>query len=354
MPFRESHFAPWLVTALLAACAAPPRRPPGREAGADAREADGARPETADAAVPPDVEIADAEPPADAEEDTVDPSIITSNGCAGGACLNPTCQPLGEPAAPGRFLEVGFEPRAPYLPGDVIIPTLDDAPDGEWSGPLLDWLDANHLHLDLFVDTAHRCDVAVTPACAAVLERILRAHNPANHTAHHVHLGSDCHALGADAAVACEDEITVVESEIQVLSNGGIAHLSRFRAPFGEPFRMGGVALDEMKGVVARFAVEVGWAIDAGDGDAGGVLDAATATANVVRALDAGDRGIVRLPATAPWSLDVLKALLDPKAGYAATHHLRAATVEDAICWRYGRHSWELVSQITGHRVGEN
>jgi hypothetical protein len=78
------------------------------------------------------------------------------------------------------------------------------------------------------------------------------------------------------------------------------------------------------------------------------------ATANVVRALDAGNWGIVRLPATAPWSLEVVRALLDPKTGYVPTHELRVGTVEDAICWKYGRHSWELVSQITGHRVGEN
>jgi peptidoglycan/xylan/chitin deacetylase (PgdA/CDA1 family) len=351
MSLRGRRFAPCL--ALLAACTAAPHRPPARDtAVADAGAIDSRLPEAAPDAGAPDIPLADGEE--DVEEDSGDPSVIASNGCAAGACLNRTCQALGEPAVPGRFLEVGFEARSPYVPADVVIPTLDDAPDEVATGPLLDWLDANQLHADFFVNDAHLCDVAATPACAALLERILRAHNPGNHTAHHLHLGLDCHSLGADADVACEDELTAVESQVQVLSNGGLSHLSRLRAPFGEPFLKGGVALEEMKGVVARFAVEIGWAIDAGDGDRGEPLTAATATANLTRALDAGDRGIVRLPATAPWSLEVMKVLLDPTTGYVPTHHLRVGTVEDAVCWKYGRHSWELVSQITGHRVGEN
>jgi hypothetical protein len=358
MPSRQSHFAPALVAVLLAGCVAAPVRPRAQaDASVDAgRAADVI--ERFDVAVPVDeAPSADEATPADdaAEEEAGDPSVIASNGCAGGACLNPACEPMGTPAAPGRFLEIGFERSAPYLPEDVVIPTLDDAPDGEWSGLLLDWLDVNSLHVDFFVDTAHHCDVGADPACAALLERILRSHNAGNHTAHHARLGTDCHALEVGGAPACEDEITAVESQIQVLSNGGIAHLSRFRAPRGEPFQNGGTAaLAEAQGVVARFAVHIGWAIDAGDSDAGLALDAPTAVGNVTRALGQGSRGIVRLTATAPWSLDVVKALLDRRTGYLPAHHLRMGTVEDVVCWKYGRHSWELVSQITGHRVGEN
>jgi hypothetical protein len=96
---------------------------------------------------------------------------------------------------------------------------------------------------------------------------------------------------------------------------------------------------------VARFAVEIGWAID---GDA----------ANVTHALGEGPGqgswGIVRLDGTSPQAAAVLAALFDPRTGYVPTHGFRVGTVEDAVCWKYGRHSWELVSQITGHRVGEN
>jgi peptidoglycan/xylan/chitin deacetylase (PgdA/CDA1 family) len=364
MPSRESQLASCWIAALLAGCAAAPARArpdAGSDATAETRDGGGDRsPIPADGAVPVDVEPQpDAAVEVDAEVDAGDPPMLTSNGCAAGACLNPACQPLGTPAAPGRFLEVGFESRAAYLPEDVVIPTLDDAPDGVWSGALLDWLDASGVHADFFLNSAHRCDAGAQPDCAAVLERVLRSQNPGNHTAHHLHLGTDCRALEVGGPRACEDELTEVESLVQVLSNGGIGHLSRFRAPYGEPFQQGGPVLSELQSVVARFAVHVGWAIDAGDGDAGGgSLDGPTAVANVASALGDGPGrrswGIVRLPATMSWSLEVVRSLLDPRTGYLPTHHFRAGTVEDAICWKYGRHSWELVSQITGHRVGEN
>jgi hypothetical protein len=27
-------------------------------------------------------------------------------------------------------------------------------------------------------------------------------------------------------------------------------------------------------------------------------------------------------------------------------HGFKLATVEDAICWKYGKHSWEIVQQL--------
>jgi peptidoglycan/xylan/chitin deacetylase (PgdA/CDA1 family) len=332
---------------------------------------------------------ADAAPDDASAEDTAEPEPAPlSNGCAGGACLNPACKPLGEPAAPGRFVQLGFEPQPAYIPDDVIVPTLDDVPDrpytsadgalftdygaGNWTARILDWLDANHLHFDFFINTSDFCDVANDAGCAAAVARILTTQNPGNHTVHHVHLGSDafdakdpynsgCRALGLGAHLVCEDEITGVESAVQIISNGGIAHFTRFRAPYGEPFQKGGAAVPEIEEVVAGFAVHVGWAIESGDADrdtTGQSRDPQPLVDNVTRALGAGPGqgrwGVLLLRGTYPWSLAVLQRLFDPRTGYVPTHHFRVGTVEDAICWRYGRHSWELISQITGHRLGPN
>ena len=57
---------------------------------------------------------------------------------------------------------------------------------------------------------------------------------------------------------------------------------------------------------------------------------------------------------TYPWSLGELKGLLDPKTGYLTTHKFRRGTVEDAICWKYGKHSWELIAEINGSQRGPN
>ena len=314
---------------------------------------------------------------------------LTSNGCAGGTCLNPECKPLGVPAAPGRFPEVGFEARAPYIPHDVIVPTLDDVPDrpytsadgalytsygaGDWTIQILDFLEANQLHFDFFINAANFCDLASRRDCGAVVTRIIKSHNPGNHTVHHVHMGSaaaydpknlfnsGCRALGNDSKLVCEDEITGVESTVGILSNGGINHLTRFRAPYGEPFAAGGAALPEVAAVVARFAVHVGWAIESGDTDrdpGGKARDPHLLVDNIVRAIGSGPGqgawGILLLRGIYPWSLAELTSLFDPRTGYVQTHGFRLGTVEDVICWKYGRHSWELISQVTGHQIGPN
>ena len=286
-------------------------------------------------------------------------------------------------------MEVGFEAHAPYIPEDVIVPTFDDVPDrpyttmdgvlfdnfgdGGWTRQMLDFLEANDLHFDFFVNTANLCDLAKNPGCAAVVERLLGSQNVANHTVHHIHMGSNapydptnpfnsgCRALGQGSTLVCEDEITGVESLVSVLSNGGITHLTRFRAPYGEPFQREGGALPEIQAVVARFAVHVGWAIESGDADHdsdGKSLGAQFFADNVIRAIGSGPGqgswGIVRMHGTYPWSIGELQRLFAPKTGYVPTHQFRIGTVEDVICWKYGRHSWELISQITGHRAGPN
>jgi hypothetical protein len=56
---------------------------------------------------------------------------------------------------------------------------------------------------------------------------------------------------------------------------------------------------------------------------------------------------------TYPWTHDALPILLGAN-GYFATHGFRVGTVEDAICWKYGMHSWDIVQQLTGQPHSPN
>jgi hypothetical protein len=58
---------------------------------------------------------------------------------------------------------------------------------------------------------------------------------------------------------------------------------------------------------------------------------------------------------TYPWSLGEIKILMDPdNAGSFQKHGFRIGTVEDAICWKYGKHSWEIISDLTKQAHGPN
>ena len=35
-------------------------------------------------------------------------------------------------------------------------------------------------------------------------------------------------------------------------------------------------------------------------------------------------------------------------------HGFRIGTVEDAVCWKYGKHSWELAKQTSGKNKSPN
>ena len=63
--------------------------------------------------------------------------------------------------------------------------------------------------------------------------------------------------------------------------------------------------------------------------------------------------GIVLQHLTYPWTYDAL-AKLYGKDGYLAAHNFRVGTVEDAVCWKYGKHSWEIVQELSGQARGPN
>ncbi|HEY2903362.1 MAG TPA: polysaccharide deacetylase family protein [Polyangia bacterium] len=322
---------------------------------------------------------------------------LTGDGCAGGVCQNPTCKALGTPATfdMTNVPQLGFELQPAYIPKDTIIPTFDDVPDGtndptdptykvygggNYTKAILAFLKTNNMHADFFINTNNWCgDISMDDDCLATLTDILTNHNAANHTIHHIHMGMDL-APTMDSSTtpptilpngctdtskpSCTDELTGVEDLVKSLSYGGRPHLTRFRAPFGEPYQAQGTGLAQVSADVAKFAVEVGWNMDSLDSSCddsvapGPCFDGPTIAGNVEKLIGAspggGSYGVVLMHGTFPWTKDAVPLLLDPKTGYLAMHGFKLATVEDAICWKYGMHSWEIVQKLTGQARSAN
>jgi peptidoglycan/xylan/chitin deacetylase (PgdA/CDA1 family) len=294
--------------------------------------------------------------------------IPGKGGCNGGTCLNPTCQANGTAAAIGMYPDTGFDAQPSFIPNDVIIPTFDDVPDGAnsppdpvygvggWTHTDMDFFKANNMHVDMFINTNNWCgDVLQDSDCTQAIVDILTNHNPANHTIHHVHIGIAGTASdpGCADATSCAAELDGVEALVNSLSAGGIPHMTRFRAPYGEPFQAQGTGLAMAQTLVAKYAVQVGWNLDSGDS----TCDSTTAPcftgqqiANNVTQLigtpGTGQRwGILLMHGTYPWTHDALPILFGTN-GYLSKNHFRVGTVEDAICWKYGKHSWDIVAQL--------
>jgi peptidoglycan/xylan/chitin deacetylase (PgdA/CDA1 family) len=395
---RASGIAPLLALSLTCGCATSEpgsleRRdlssPDDSASGADAASVpDLAMPDLAladlslgdDSAVGPEPDLSTTSPPdlsTAAVPDLSSVTMIKNNGCNGGTCLNPMCTPFGTATPVGPYPDTGFDAQPAYIPNDVIIPTFDDGPDGEnappdpvygvgsWTATDLTFFAMNNMHVDFFVNTNNWCgDITQDGACTAALTNILTSHNAANHTVHHIHMGiaGTMSDPGCPDAPSCEVEIVGVETEVNNLSRGGISHLTRFRAPFGEPFQALGPGLAMAQTLVAKYAVQVGWNLDSGDSLCNstttpcftGQQIANNITTVIGTKPGSGTRwGIVLMHGTYPWTHDALPLLFGPN-GYLAKHSFRVGTVEDAICWKYGKHSWEIVQQNSGQTRGPN
>ena len=300
--------------------------------------------------------------------------------CIDGTCLNPDCKPYTTAQPIDEFPGTGFDAKPTYMPNDVIIPTLDDVPDdlvdppdtangsGGWTTKDLAWLDSHHMHWDFFINTDNACDLVDPGApqgCTDAVTDILKNHYPGNHTIHHYHLGTPG-ADGCGDAACVKTELQGVETFINTFSKGARPHLTRFRAPFGEPYQegVGAPGYDFVPPAVVPFAVSVGWSIDSDDSnhddgtncvDANGKKAACptgTITAGVVEKLiktpGKGAYGIVLMHGLFGWTHDAIPLLFDPITGYLVKNKFRVGTLEDAICWKYGKHSWEIVQSKNG------
>jgi hypothetical protein len=343
---------------------------------------------------------------------------------------------------PGSFPGVGFDPtydlganqnQPVYIPNDVVIPTLDDAPDGadantgpagndgytpgNWTITDLYFLDSIGFRMDFFLNDNNWAIVTTNPADATcdpdgydAYVDILKNHFPANHTADHVQMGGNndleaascflyaptqaqccdcalCAPPNVPTAVDCTDELTSVENLVAGISNNGRTHLTRYRYPYGYPVQDNEdpTAEADVQPKVAKFAVQVGWhfltddadnspcacqqmsgttctCIDESKGDVcstdetstPGPYDNVTADYNnYVTPLGSGPGkgtswGIALTHATNPWTAATLHKLLGP-SGYLSTTKYRIGSVEDAICWKYGMHSWDIVNKVNGY-----
>jgi peptidoglycan/xylan/chitin deacetylase (PgdA/CDA1 family) len=320
--------------------------------------------------------------------------------CASSAnLLNPSCQvctpAMGCPkmtgaATPGKHPGVGFDAaydqgsnfaQPIYIPNDVIIPTLDDVTDGpdpgkdgysngNWTQTDLAFLDANDMHWDFFMNT-NNWDGAFTGNASSDEPNgynnfvdILMRHHPANHTIHHVHMGTDC---DTSASMTCAQEMQGVEDVMKAISMGGTPHLTRMRPPFGEPYEAGSPNLALVEADVAKFAVWVGWNFETHDADddpcscvnePSQTCSTDTAAYNntqsvvnqVTSQIGSGPGkgstwGLMLSHGTLPWTAAALPMLFGPN-GKVPKAGFRIGTVEDAICWKYGMHSWDIVNQV--------
>jgi peptidoglycan/xylan/chitin deacetylase (PgdA/CDA1 family) len=248
---------------------------------------------------------------------------------------NPECRPLGVPVDPGPYPQTDYSSQPWYIPNDVIVFTLDDGPQDTWTAEDLDVLKTLHLHVDFFVNTRVWSDTAQVDA---LLKRMLdEGHHIGNHTADH----TDLVELGDAGAI--ESEITDVEQTVRSISGGAIPHLTRFRAPEGDPYEFdSGADMALVYPIVAKYAVHVAYNINSNDEEGAG--DGPSLLGGVVAQIKTpgdptGSWGVMLLHSSTQPTHDMLPLLI----AYLRGAGFRLGTVEDVICWRFGKHSWELI-----------
>jgi len=273
---------------------------------------------------------------------------------------NPDCKPWGGTAAdPGMYPETRFDSQPAYIPNNMIVLTLDDAPDGSGcvseadagsaSCTVLDdqLLNQNGIKADFFINTDNRCAVAMQTGCWTYVQQLFaHGHYIANHTVNHYHLapgGSSTDGIMHCTGATCIDaQLAGVERTVSTLTIGATPHLTRFRAPFGEPYQ-GGSATDLalVEPIVANYAVEVDWNFDSTDSN-GTPWDPAALfqyVTTVIKTPGKGSWGIMLMHAVYPWTYHMLQMLIP----YLKLNGFQLASVEDVICWRFGKHSWQII-----------
>jgi peptidoglycan/xylan/chitin deacetylase (PgdA/CDA1 family) len=258
------------------------------------------------------------------------------------------------------YPQTTFDPQPTYIPNNMIVLTLDDGPDGTGCTSEMgfdsvsctvlvnEFFMKQGIKADFFLNTNNRCTVAPMFGCYTYVQQLIAAgHYIANHTVHHPYLGPAGAAPGTaippcmDAACV-QSELSGVEDTIKTMTNGSIPNLTRFRAPYGEPYE-NGVASDQMlvEPVVAQYAVAVNWNFDSGDSN-GMMWTGPTLLqniANIIQTPGKGAWGVMLIHAVYPWTLEMLPLLIT----YLQQNGFQLATVEDVICWRFGKHSWQLI-----------
>jgi peptidoglycan/xylan/chitin deacetylase (PgdA/CDA1 family) len=248
------------------------------------------------------------------------------------------------------------DPPPKDMPPKTIVLTLDDVPQSGVTQTDLTTLAVANLHSDFFANVNNLCGdlsgAAANPECVGDIMNVLSKHSLGNHSVQHWHLGvldgsyTDGYPHCTNAACV-ESQITGVEAYISRLTNGATPHLTRFRAPFGEPY-YAAVASDlaTVGPVVAKYAVEVDWNFDSDDSLHPWPSGGQSLYDHVINdKLKKGAFGIVLMHGTLTWTRDMLPMLLT----YLKNNGYQFATVEDVICWKFGMHSWEIVNKTNNY-----
>ena len=236
------------------------------------------------------------------------------------------------------FPHLGFEtPALQTFQEDEIALTFDDGPDPQdVTGGVLDCLQRQRVQAAFFVNTHAWGDAPLSAVQQATLQRIhAEGHALGNHTATHPGL----ELLDDDRVLA---ELTTVEDTVHALVPQA-PPLTLARAPFGRPMYPHSNAQDRARvgSLIGTRAVHIGWHIDPWDWDhTADEPDAAVrVAADVTEALRAGQRGIILLHSSMPWTRDALPEII----AVARTLGLRFVSVETLLQRKYGAASGTLV-----------
>jgi peptidoglycan/xylan/chitin deacetylase (PgdA/CDA1 family) len=264
--------------------------------------------------------------------------------------------PLNAPEDPGTAPQTGFEAQPNYIPNNVIVITLDDVPGTnatpgtpDVTGADLQFFKSQNMHVDFFVNTMN-----YGGPTSDIVQMQTDGHYIGNHTVHHYHLGQPD---PADTIMACKSDPTCVNNEvgqnetaINSILGGSKPHLTRFRAPFGEPYQGDtfntAADLQAVSSIVANYAVAFAWNFDSADSD--GTNWNATALLQNVESIigsspGSGSWGIMLAHGVYAWTRDMLPMLIP----YLQQNGFVLGTLEDVSCWKWGKHTWDIIPNRT-------
>jgi peptidoglycan/xylan/chitin deacetylase (PgdA/CDA1 family) len=261
------------------------------------------------------------------------------------------------------YPQIDFTNRPTYLPTNLLVLTFDDGPDSvdpmnaantDNTRKVLDVLMQKGVHATFFINTNNYTDVTMDDEAKSYIQRMWReGHEIGNHTVHHAHLGIAGTPMDPGAATAAdiEAEITGVADVLRrpdVLGSCA-PHLTLFRAPYGEPYQPPNDTTPRytlVAPIVARHAVEIGWALDTFDYNCttneNGPGDPDCVYNNFITGVQTpgnGAYGIVLMHAVQPQTAAALPRILD----YIQQHGFVLGTVEQVVRAKYGMGSADLV-----------
>jgi peptidoglycan/xylan/chitin deacetylase (PgdA/CDA1 family) len=267
-------------------------------------------------------------------------TLLAFTGCSSGGGTDNGADDTTDPltsAAQAPYPEIDFTARPSYLPAKTLSFTFDDGPDYTNTAKVLDILKRNNVKASFFINTNNWSNVDTDAPMQDLVRRMVQeGHELASHTVHHPHLG------GLSAA-DIEAELTGVETTVKNLFGPTGPKMTLFRAPYGEPYQDNdpnnwSADYKKVAPIVAKHAVEIGWALDEFDyncpqGDGACVLG------NFKSALTGGAYGVVLMHSVHSQTVNALQSMID----YARTNGYRLVQVEDVVRARFGKSSSEIV-----------